>query len=164
MRRNLLLAGVWLLGAVAAVGLSFAAVARVASGVAPAGVGSLSRRAIDNQLTSTSATTAARPPVSVPPVPTTARSTPTIAPPDVTIAPNTVTTSQGGTLWTRCSNQTTIVYVAAIPKSGYQRTVDVEDSAGISQQFENGNHRSNIQAACSSGRVRAEVDEESAGD
>jgi hypothetical protein len=54
------------------------------------------------------------------------------------------------------------VYVAAIPKSGYQRTVDVEASTGIDQQFQNGSRRSKIQAACSNGVVHAEVEEDSA--
>jgi hypothetical protein len=171
--------GVWLLGAGVAVALSFAAVARVASGVAPAGVGSLSRRAIDNQLRtvtsrpvdarstttpSTSRPTPTRPPPSVPEVPTTVPISPTIVPPPVSVAPDTVTTSQGGTLWTHCSGQSSIVYVAAIPKSGYQRTENVEASDGVSQQFENGRHRSSIEAQCSAGVVRAQVDEESAGD
>ena len=53
------------------------------------------------------------------------------------------------------------MYVAAIPKSGYQRTVDVEASTGIDQQFQNGNLHSKIQAACSNGVVHAEVDDES---
>jgi hypothetical protein len=54
------------------------------------------------------------------------------------------------------------VYVAAIPKSGYQRTVDVEASTGIEQEFQNGSHASQIQAACSNGVVHAEVEEDSA--
>ncbi len=75
-----------------------------------------------------------------------------------------MTTSQGGTIWSRCSGPDTISYVAAVPKSGYRRTVDVEGSRGIDQEFENGSHRSKIQAACSNGVVQAQVEEESAGD
>jgi hypothetical protein len=53
------------------------------------------------------------------------------------------------------------VYVAAVPKSGYQRTQDVESAGGIAQWFENGSHLSKITAECSNGSVHAEVEEES---
>jgi hypothetical protein len=87
---------------------------------------------------------------------------PTTAPSLSSGARDTAVTSQGGTIWARCSGSGSIVYVAAIPKSGYQRTVDVEDSSGIHEQFDNGSRRSTIQAACSNGVVHAEVEEESA--
>jgi hypothetical protein len=53
------------------------------------------------------------------------------------------------------------VYVAAVPRSGYQRTHDVESAGGITEWFENGSHRSKITAECSDGAVHAEVEEES---
>ncbi len=56
------------------------------------------------------------------------------------------------------------MYVAAVPKSGYERTVDVEDEGGIQQVFVNGHHRSKIEAECSGGVVHAHVEEESADD
>jgi hypothetical protein len=87
------------------------------------------------------------------------RPPPTVAP-STTTPHNTVTTSQGGTLWTRCSSADQIVYVAAVPRSGYQRTFDVESSSGIAQWFDNGSHRSKIAAECSNGSVHAEVEEE----
>jgi hypothetical protein len=81
------------------------------------------------------------------------------------VAPhNTVTTSQGGTLFTRCAGADRIVFVAAVPKSGYQRTVDDERSEGVRQSFENATHRSNIEAECSDGVVHAHVEEETADD
>jgi hypothetical protein len=73
-----------------------------------------------------------------------------------------VTTSQGGTVYTRCTGSETIAYVAAVPKTGYARTVDIESPTGVQQTFVNGNHRSNIQAECSNGVVHAEVEEETA--
>ena len=73
-----------------------------------------------------------------------------------------MTTSPGGTIWTRCSAPNSIVYIAAVPQSGYQRTVDIEAPTGIEQQFQNGSRRSTIQAACSNGAVRADVENESA--
>jgi len=51
--------------------------------------------------------------------------------------------------------------VAAVPKSGYERTVDVEHEDGIKQVFVNAHHRSQIEAECSGGVVQAQVDEES---
>jgi hypothetical protein len=75
-----------------------------------------------------------------------------------------VTTSQGGTVYSRCSGPDTIAYVAAVPRSGYQRTVDGESPTGIRQTFENAHHRSRIAAECSDGIVHAEVEEESIGD
>ena len=65
-------------------------------------------------------------------------------------------------MWTRCSGPDSIVYVAAIPKNGYRRSVDGEASTGIIQQFGNGSRRSKVQAACSNGVVHAEVEEDSA--
>jgi hypothetical protein len=56
------------------------------------------------------------------------------------------------------------VYVAAVPRTGYDRTVDVEDPTGIQQSFVNAQHRSKIEAACSNGVVHAHVEEESADD
>ena len=86
-------------------------------------------------------------------------------PPPPTTAPhNTVTTSQGGTLWTRCSGSDRIVYVAAVPRNEFERTRDVEEPGGIEQWFESDNHRSTIKAECSNGVVHAEVDEESKSD
>jgi hypothetical protein len=193
VRRRLLLAGIWLIGASIAVTFSFAAVGRVASGVSPSNGPALSSRAVDNALTSdTTGRRGSRPPSvptsSVPrstaPATTTQLNAPaataspswTMATPTTVPAPRpsppppppssggheTVTTSQGGTIWTRCSGPDSIVYVAAIPKSGYQRTVDVESATGIDQEFQNGSRRSKIQAACSNGVVRAEVEEEGA--
>ena len=200
MRRGLLLAGVWVLGAAVAVAFAFAAVGRVASGVAAPNASSLSRRAIDNELTATTtrprtggarptaphpsstvtpktpgpSSSLPRPPTSEvpttstafppPPTPTTvtAPTTTTVTSAPSSEEPNTVTTSQGGTIWTRCSGPDTISYVAAVPRSGYQRTVDIEDSRGIEQEFDNGTHRSKIEAACSNGIVHAQVEEEAA--
>ena len=212
MRRGVLLVGVWGAGVVIAVSLAFAAVARVANGVAPNDVAHLSKTQVDNELTggttppprgstsptSRAATTTSNPgstptststtsstmstsgwstpttrgtmltappltawsPPSNPPVPTTA--TTAAKPPPVT-PHNTVTTSQGGTIYTRCTGPETIAYVAAVPKTGYARTVDIESPAGVQQTFANGQHVSNIQAECSQGVVHAEVEEE-AGD
>ena len=82
----------------------------------------------------------------------------------MTTTHNTATTSQGGTVFTRCSGPETIVYVAAVPRSGYERTVDVEGPHGIQQSFADGHHRSNIEAECSGNVVHAQVEEESADD
>jgi hypothetical protein len=186
------------MGVVVAVSLAFAAVAHVASGVAPNDVDHLSQQAIDDELTtsrssvpssttkptvsSTTTTTSTTPTTTSP----TGRTTPTstrgasptttspittqTAPPLVTTTTgkpppdstthNTVTTSQGGTLYTRCSGADSIVYVAAIPKPGYERTEDVERADGIRQSFENKNHLSTIEAECSDGVVHAHVEEE----
>lgn len=191
MRRGLLLAGVWALGVVASVTLAFAAVGRVASGVAPHDGTRLSQTAIDDQLTSratlpsatstssttrsssstTSPTTVTTPttrptsPNVTSPPPTSNTSPPTVttvwaAPPNVPV--NTVTTSQGGTLFTRCSGPDTIAYVAAVPRTGYQRTLDIEDPTGIEQVFANARDQSKIDASCSNGIVHAHVEEESA--
>ncbi len=122
------------------------------------------------------------PTTSIMPPPTTPRTTPRTTPPTIAANPtptsapavttpstalavpphNTVTTSQGGTLITRCSGPETILFVAAVPKPGYQRTVDDEGSEGIEQSFVSANHQSNIEAQCSNGVVHAEVEEESA--
>ena len=93
-----------------------------------------------------------------PPSPTTTTPTPTTTAPT-----NTVTTSQGGTVWTRCSSNEQIVYIAAVPKSGYERTRDVENPSGIVQSFDDGSHRSTISAECSNGVVHAEIEEEREG-
>jgi hypothetical protein len=178
MRRGLVLASVWLLGAGLAVALSFAAVGRVASGVSPADGATLSRRAIDNALTARvsphPSRTSAGPSTTrpSPPRPTTTlpRSLPTAVPSRApVIAPlapqqigGTVTTSRGGTVWTRCSGSSSIVYVAAIPKNGYQRSVDVEDASGIVQLFANGTSQSKVHAECTNGVVHAAVEEETA--
>lgn len=53
--------------------------------------------------------------------------------------------------------------VAAVAKSGYQRTRDVEGAGGVMQWFDNGSHLSKITAECSNGSVHAEVEEENAG-
>jgi hypothetical protein len=87
----------------------------------------------------------------------------TTSPPPA-VSHNTVIASRGGSLYTRCSGPDRIVFVAAVPESGYQRTVDDERSDGVRQTFENGNHRSTIEAECSNGTVHAHVEEESAGD
>ena len=63
-------------------------------------------------------------------------------------------------MWTRCSGADHIVYVAAVPKSEYERTRDVESPGGIEQWFESDSHRSKIKAECSDGVVHAEVEEE----
>ena len=96
--------------------------------------------------TTTSATT---PPPTTPPPPTT-----TVAPRD------TATTSQGGTIWTHCSGAEHIVFVAAVPKSGFERTHDVEQPGGIHEWFASDTHLSKIDAECSDGVVHAEVEEE----
>ena len=67
-------------------------------------------------------------------------------------------------MWTRCSGQDQIVYIAAVPKSGYERTRDVESPGGIQQWFESDNHLSKITAECSNGVVHAEVEEARGGD
>jgi hypothetical protein len=54
------------------------------------------------------------------------------------------------------------VYVAAVPRTGYQRTVDIEDRTGIEQVFANARDQSKIDASCSNGIVQAHVEEESA--
>jgi hypothetical protein len=50
-----------------------------------------------------------------------------------------------------------------VPKSGFERTGDVEGPGGIVQSFDNGQHRSTISAECSDGVVHAEVEEEDEG-
>lgn len=193
VRRGLLLAGLWALGVGVAVALAFAAVGQVAHGVAPRDVARLSQRAIDDALTSPttrsprtstpSRTTAASTPTTRTsstsgPTVTTSRTQPpttttTTAPPTTvstaattpsTVAHNTVTASEGGTLFTRCSGANTIQYVSAVPRSGYERIEDVETAAVVRQSFENGSHRSKIEAECSDGVVHAQVEEESADD
>jgi hypothetical protein len=96
-------------------------------------------------------------------LPTTTTQPPPASPSASAVAA-TATTSQGGTIWTRCSGPDSIVYIAALPRSGYQRTLDLESSSGITQQFENGTSISKIQAACSNGVVHAEVEQESSRD
>jgi len=184
MRRRLLLAGTWLLGTAVALTVSFAAVARVASGVAPPNGAALSRRAIDNELTTgpstspssvqrrsrralqpsatTTPTTSLRREVNAAPAlnspaPVTAPIAP--SPPPTATTPATATTSQGGTIWTRCTGPDTIQFLAAVPNNGYQRTADIEASTGIEEQFNNGSRASTINAECSNGVVHAEVEE-----
>jgi cytoskeletal protein RodZ len=96
------------------------------------------------------------------PTPATTTSTTTTSTTTEVAQQNTVTTSQGGTLYTRCSGPDRIVFVAAVPKSGYQRTIDDESTGSVRQSFENTKHRSNIEAECSNGAVHAQVEEESA--
>lgn len=188
VRRALLLTCLWVLGVMASVALAYGAVGRVANRVAPPGVARLSGAAVDRALgstvpstPSTGPTTTRKPTASAAP-PSTTRTTASVAPPTpvgptssvappptTTTAPppptttphNTVTTSQGGTLWTRCSGAEKIVYVAAVPKSEYERTRDIESPDGIEQWFESDSHRSRIKAECSDGVVHAEVGEES---
>jgi hypothetical protein len=74
-----------------------------------------------------------------------------------------VITAQGGTVWVRCSGADQIVYVAAVPRNGYERTHDVESPGGIVQWFDSNSHRSTIDAQCSNGVVHAEVNEEGEG-
>jgi hypothetical protein len=93
-----------------------------------------------------------------------ATTTPAIVSVTTPPSPGTAIASQGGTVWTRCSGANTIVYIAAVPKSGYQRITDVEDGSGIEQQFDNGAHRSTVQASCSHGVVHAQVEEETTDD
>jgi hypothetical protein len=111
-------------------------------------------------------------PVTVAPPPTLLGPASSVAPPTTprtTEAPppttpqNTATTSQGGTVWTRCSGADHIVYVAAVPRSGFERTHDVEGPGGIVQWFQSNNHVSKINAQCSNGVVHAEVEEEREG-
>jgi len=192
-------------GVVVAGTVAFAAVGRVASGVAPHDVARLSQRTIDDELTAGPTSTSRASARSTSSVPgsssiatnttqtwsttrTTNRTVPTsdssvVSAPSVTSAPpttwgatsttsgstppppaghNTVTTSQGGTVFTRCSGPDTIVYVAAVPRPGYQRTVDIESALAVRQTFENSSHRSMIEAECSNGSVHAQVEEESA--
>ena len=79
----------------------------------------------------------------------------TVRPPTTTTKPSptttvphdkTATTSQGGTVWTYCSGEDHIVFVSAVPKSGFERTRDVESPSGIVQTFESDSHRSTISA------------------
>jgi hypothetical protein len=199
-----LLAGIWVAGVVIAVSLAFAAVARVANGVAPNDVSHLSQTDIDDELagatttsptsgaptssatatsststvTTTSRTTAPTASTTTPTTggsiltspptdttsPTISKLTPTtnttVAKPPPVTPHNTVTTSQGGTVYTRCTAPDKIAYVAAVPKSGYARTVDIENPDGIKQVFVNNTHASKIQAECSNGVVHAEVEED----
>jgi cytoskeletal protein RodZ len=207
VRRRLILAGVWALGVAVALTLAFAAVGRVANGVAPRDVARLSSTEIEREVagpsgpavtsssaragTATTATTATsvtttsststttsttRPsgstivnPTTVATAATTTSTTAHTVPTTTATSPsaephNTVTTAQGGTVFSRCSGPEKIVYVAAVPKSGYQRTVDVENQGGIQQVFVNAHHRSQIEAECSGGVVHAQVEEESADD
>ena len=100
------------------------------------------------------------PPTATTVAPSTPVTTTTAAPPPPVSSHNTVTTSQGGTVYTRCSGPETIVYVAAVPRTGYQRTEDVEGPGGVRQTFINAHHRSSIEAECSNGVVHASVEEE----
>ena len=194
VKRGLLLAGFWMLGVIVAVALAFAAVGRVAHGVAPHDVAQpLSQTAIDDALAAdrkpapvpggantsssttpkstsapTTATTTTTTPKSGPTNPSTTTPTTagrptvtTVSPPPPVAPHNSATTSQGGTVFTRCSGADTIVYVAAVPRPGFTRTVDVENPGGVRQSFQNGKHRSIIEAECSNGVVHATVDEES---
>jgi hypothetical protein len=185
VRRGLLLTCLWVLGVTGSVALAFGAVDRVANRVAPPGVARLSGAAVDRALgstvPSTISTTTRKPTASSAP-PSTTRSTASVAPPPgpvgtttstvasppppapTTTPHNTVTTSQGGTVWTRCSGADQIVYVAAVPKSEYERTRDIESPGGIEQWFESDSHRSRIKAECSDGVVHAEVEEDSESD
>ncbi len=208
VRRGVLLAGIWVVGVVIAGTLAFAAVARVANGVAPNDVSHLTKTEIDNELTgrttaptrkptaptsgattttspavtptttsttpstrwtagsttpTTRGTTLTAPPLtafSSLPTPTTPTTATTLPPPPPVQLRNTVTPSQGGTVYTRCTGPETIAYVAAVPKTGYARTVDIEAPTGVRQTFANGQHQSTIQAECSNGVVHAEVEEE----
>jgi hypothetical protein len=54
------------------------------------------------------------------------------------------------------------VFVAAVPKTGYQRVSGLQTSTTIEERFENGSHVSTIQVECSDGVVHAEVEEEAA--
>ena len=54
------------------------------------------------------------------------------------------------------------MYVAAVPKSGFTRTRDIE-SPYVVQWFESADHISKITVDCSEGRVQAEVEEEGRG-
>jgi hypothetical protein len=102
------------------------------------------------------------PPTAIAPPATSVTETSTTAAP-ASGAGDTATTSLGGTIWTRCSGPNSIVFVAAIPKPGYQRTTDVQLPTRIEEQFQNGNHVSTIQAECAGGAVHAEVEEETDG-
>jgi hypothetical protein len=185
VKRGLLLTGFWLVGVTARVASHVAP-----QGVARLSAGGVDRE-LASPLPSTGASTprptTPQPPSSVtspttrPSSPSSTAATPppppigpatsvpptrppaTVAPPPTTTLHNTVTTSQGGTVWTRCASAEAIVYVAAVPKSGYQRTHDVESAGGITEWFENGSHRSKITAECSDGSVHAEVEEEGEG-
>ena len=194
VRRGFLLTGLWVLGVTASVAVAFTAVGSVASRVVPPGVGRLSAAAVDRALGTTGPSSqstisgrpsSSGPPLSVRPSPS---STDRVAPPSTSVGPatsiaprprptpttasasptsvphNTVTTSEGGTVWTRCSGPDRIVYVAAVPKSEYERTHDVESAGGIEQWFQSGNHLSKITAECSGGVVHAEVEEERSSD
>jgi len=97
-------------------------------------------------------TTIATSPTTIDSVPPT---TSTTAPPD---NGDTVTASRGGTLWSHCSGSEKIVFVAAVPMSGYQRTVDIENAGRIEQKFVNGKLSSVIEAECSYGVVHAHVE------
>jgi hypothetical protein len=54
------------------------------------------------------------------------------------------------------------VFVAAVPKTGYQSISGLQSATTITERFENGSHVSTIQAECSDGVVHAEVEEEAA--
>ena len=76
-------------------------------------------------------------------------------------ANETVTTSAGGTVYTRCTGPDSIAFVAAVPKNGFERVRDVETGRQVVQEFASDAHRSTISVECSDGRAHAEVEEES---
>jgi len=171
MRRALILGGVWALGIVASVAFAFAAVARVAGGIAPHDVSRLSQTEIDDALKAPPAVRPTTAPTTAPTTRTTlvpTSTTPTVAttvtsPPPTTTAPRsageTATTSQGGTLYARCTDDGTIDYAAAVPRMGYERVIDDESPGRIEEAFENDHHRSTIVATCEGGTVHAQVTE-----
>ncbi len=97
------------------------------------------------------------PPAVAPTPPTSNGPSPTVS------SRTTATASPGGTVWARCSAPDTIVFVAAVPSSGYQRVRDVENGQTVEQWFANGSKVSKIHAECADGAVHAEVDTEHEG-
>jgi hypothetical protein len=155
--------GVWALGVVVAVALAFAAVGRVAHGVAPHDVARLSQTAIDDELSGVAGQPTSALSTSAPDSSTTTTAPPSAA---TTLTPSrdTVTSSQGGTLFTHCSGPDAIVYVAAVPRAGYARVGDVEEGNRVEQTFENGDHHTTVEAWCADGLVKSRIEDEGPGD
>ena len=82
--------------------------------------------------------------------------TPTTASPPPTVAPqNTATPSQGGTIFTRCSGPSTIVYVAAVPKQRIRAHRRRREPDRHQPDVRNGRTSRRIDADCAGGTVHA---------
>ena len=151
-----MLAGVWVVGAVAATSIAWSAVGLVGDQVTDGREAPLSADAVQAALGAVTPTPAASPTPTPNPTPS-ARPSRSSRPSPVQTGSRTYTLT-GGTVAVSCTGAT-IRLVYATPRGGFESTVEDAGPAEVEVRFRSEAHESKLEASCAGGRPIGDPEE-----